>query len=94
MKVLKKGRKQQGYSSERTCTGKGNDGGGCGAKLLVEEADLFQTSSSVKDETDYYVTFKCPECGVLTDLERPTSKEEEIAAKNGRVGTFGGRDDT
>jgi hypothetical protein len=68
MKVLEKGRKQKGWSVTRECTGNGNGGGGCGAKLLVEEGDLFKTTSQARDETTTYVTFKCSECGVLTDL--------------------------
>ena len=70
MKVLKKGRPQKGWSAEFVCTGTGNGGGGCGAKLLVEEADLYQTSSSdYTGDTDYYVTFRCSECGVETDAK-------------------------
>ena len=70
MKVLKKGRKQSGWAKEMICTGRGNGGGGCGAKLLVEEGDLFSTSSSSYDGgTEYFRTFKCPECGVKTDLD-------------------------
>ncbi len=68
MKVLKPGRQQKGWSTEAKCTGHGNGEGGCGAKLLVEQDDLFLTSSTVRDETDYFVTFKCCACGVLTDL--------------------------
>ena len=68
MKVLKPGRKQKGWSKEAVCTGTGNGDGGCGAKLLVEQADLFKTTSQARDETTTYVTFKCCECGVLTDL--------------------------
>lgn len=69
MKVLKPGRKQRGWSIKATCTGSGNDGGGCGAELLVEQGDLFKTTSTdMKCETTTYVTFKCCECGVLTDL--------------------------
>lgn len=70
MKVLKKGRAQKGWAKELNCTGSGNGGGGCGALLLVEEADLFQTSKTYMDgETDYFVTFECPSCNVLTDTE-------------------------
>lgn len=72
MKVIKKGRPQKGWAKEYSCTGKGNEGGGCGAKLLVEIDDLFCTTSSVRDETDYYITFMCPLCGVLTDIS-PTN---------------------
>lgn len=70
MKVIKAGRQQHGWSKEFECTGTGNGGGGCGATLLVEEADLFHTSRSSYDgETDYFVTFKCCSCGVLTDIK-------------------------
>lgn len=70
MKVLKKGRPQKGWAGTFTCTGEGNGGGGCRAKLLVEKADLYQTSrSDYTGDTDYYVTFCCPECGVETDVE-------------------------
>ena len=69
MKVLEKGRPQKGWATEATCTGHGNGGGGCGAKLLVEEGDLYQTAHHSYDgSSDYYTTFKCPECGVETDL--------------------------
>ena len=68
MKVLKEGRKQKGWSKEYICTGKGNGDGGCGAKLLVEEGDFFETSSGHYDgNTERYITFTCPSCGVLTD---------------------------
>jgi hypothetical protein len=69
MKVIEKGRKQRGWSKEFRCTGDGNGGGGCSAYLLVEQPDIFQTSSSARDETDYFNTFKCSECGVLTDIK-------------------------
>ena len=72
MKVLEKGRPQKGWSVTAKCTGNGNGGGGCGAKLLVEQGDIYKTSSSIRDETDYFATFQCPECFVLTDL--PDSK--------------------
>jgi hypothetical protein len=71
MKVIKPGSGQKGWSSEATCTGAGNGNGGCGAVLLVEQPDLFCTSSSCRDETDYFTTFKCSECGVLTDIKTP-----------------------
>lgn len=68
MKTIKKGRPQKGWSKKFTCTGKGNGGGGCGAILLVEQGDLFHTVSTALHETDYYITFQCCECGVLTDV--------------------------
>ncbi len=69
MKVLKKGRAQKGWATEAVCTGAGNGDGGCGAKLLVEKSDLYQTTRCCLHETDYFVTFRCPECGVETDLK-------------------------
>ena len=69
MKVIKKGSGQKGWAKEITCTGNGNGGGGCGAKLLVEQNDVFQTSSSSYDGSrEYYNTFECVECGVNTDI--------------------------
>lgn len=71
MRVLQKGRPQKGWSAEFLCTGKGNGGGGCGAKLLVSKSDLYETESwSYGDSSpDRYNTFTCPECGVETDLD-------------------------
>ena len=70
MKVLKEGRPQRGWSTEATCTGAGNGNGGCGALLLVEATDLYQTRSHHYDgSTEYYVTFRCEACGVETDLQ-------------------------
>lgn len=84
MKVLKSGSGQSCWSVEATCSGKGNQGGGCGAELLVEEGDLYQTSSSdYGGDTEYYVTFTCPECGVETDLDKvPGNIKSRIPRKN------------
>lgn len=72
MKVIEKGREQCGWSAEVVCTGKGNCGGGCGAKLLVEQADLYLTSSSHYDGSrEEYATFRCCECRVQTDIPNP-----------------------
>lgn len=69
MKVLKKGREQKGWAKEYECTGNGNGGGGCGAILLVNEGDVYQTSRGYYDgSTDYYWTFQCCECHVETDM--------------------------
>lgn len=69
MKVIKEGRQQTGWSQECTCTGAGNGGGGCGAVLLVEFSDLFHTRRSSYDgDTEYFTTFKCMQCRVLTDI--------------------------
>ena len=68
MKVLEKGRKQKGWTTETACTGYGNGNGGCGAHLLVGIGDLYKTYSHALSETTTYITFECPECGVETDL--------------------------
>ena len=69
MKILKKGREQKGWSKEFICSGKGNKEGGCGAKLLVEYDDLFRTfQTDMTGDRDIFLTFKCVECGVLTDV--------------------------
>ena len=69
MKVIKQGSGQEGWAKKYECTGSGNGGGGCGAVLLVEEGDIRITSSRCRDETDYYVTFRCCECKVFTDID-------------------------
>lgn len=70
MKVIKSGTGQKGWSKKTTCTGEGNGGGGCRAVLLVEQDDLFRTSSSdYVGGIDYFDTFECPECGVRTDIK-------------------------
>ena len=69
MKVIKKGRQQKGWAKRFKCSGDGNGGGGCGATLLVEKDDIYETSSSCMGEIESYTTFKCPSCGVETDIE-------------------------
>lgn len=69
MKVIKKGSGQKGWSGQFKCTGNGNGGGGCGAVLRVEEGDLFHTYRGYYDGSeDWFVTFRCCDCGVLTDI--------------------------
>lgn len=79
MKVLEKG---PGWSIEQLCTGKGNGGGGCGSRLLVEKGDVYLTShTDLAGETDYFYTFRCSECGVETDIQEkdlPISIRHEI----------------
>lgn len=69
MKVIEKGSGQEGWSTRASCTGSGNGLGGCGAKLLVEQSDLYVTTSHARDETTTYATFRCCECGVETDIK-------------------------
>lgn len=78
MKILKPGREQKGWAAELECTGHGNGDGGCGALLLVDEGDVFETQRNCRDETDYYTTFRCP-CGVLTDINYVPHHVREIA---------------
>lgn len=69
MKVIEKGRPQNGWAKEFVCTGKGNKDGGCQAKLLVEFDDLFRTfHTDMTGDREVFLTFKCVECGVLTDI--------------------------
>ncbi len=69
MKILKPGNGQKGWSIKVKCTGHGNGGGGCGATLRVEQADLMRTHSSAMGESSYHATFECVSCKVLTDLD-------------------------
>lgn len=70
MKVLQPGTGQKGWAKEVKCSGAGNGNGGCGALLLVDVSDLYQTYSSCmgRDE-EWHATFQCVECGVLTDIK-------------------------
>ena len=79
MKVLEEG---QGWSIEQFCTGKGNGDGGCRSKLLIEKGDIYLTShTDITGETDYFYTFRCPVCGIETDIpekDLPNSIRHEI----------------
>ncbi len=68
MKVLKQGRTEKKWSVESICTGAGNERDGCGAKLLVDEGDVYLTYNASIMRHQEYVTFRCPECGFETDL--------------------------
>lgn len=81
MEVLEKGEKQKGWAIKTRCTGKGNGGGGCTALLKVDQSDMFKTASSVMGEVTYYVTFRCCECGVMTDLQN--SDRGPVVVPNG-----------
>jgi hypothetical protein len=70
MKVIQAGTP---WGKEIECTGAGNSNVGCGAKLLVGQGDLYQTSHQFIDgSTDYYTTFCCPCCGAETDIKPPS----------------------
>jgi len=74
MKVISKGDGRSGWAKEFICTGAGNGNGGCGAKLLVEENDLYKTHNyDYGGGHDVYTTFKCPECNNETDVNVPSS---------------------
>lgn len=69
MKVIQSGdQRGKGWKRQYICSGKGNDCEGCGAVLLVEQSDLFHTTSGARDEVEYHATFCCPECGAYTDI--------------------------
>jgi hypothetical protein len=85
MKVLKKGNGAKSWSKKMRCTGNGNGGGGCGALLLVEAGDLYRTGSHHYDgSSEYYVTFYCPECKVMTDIENHTGPSPGKVGPGGR----------
>ena len=88
MKVLKEGN-PNGWEIERDCTGEGNGDGGCGAKLLVAEDDIFITSGSSLGETDYYYTFECPQCKCRTDIP---VKEIPMRVRNKAMDKYKSRD--
>jgi hypothetical protein len=78
-KVLKPGNGQTGWAFEATCTGSGNNMGGCGALLRVEATDLFKTHNDDHGGGRYvYSTFRCPQCRVLTDVPSKVSLPNEV----------------
>jgi hypothetical protein len=67
MRILER---KDGWFIEQICTGKGNGDGGCTSRLAVEKEDIYVTSSSdYIGDIDYYYTFRCPVCGVETDIK-------------------------
>lgn len=78
MKILERG---PGWSITQLCTGKGNGDGGCQAKLLVEKEDVYLTShTDLAGDTDYFYTFRCPICGIETDIPE---KDVPVSIKRG-----------
>ena len=88
MKVLKSGDGRKGWAKEKTCTGKGNGDGGCGAVLLVEQDDVFATYNYCMGESDCFQTIRCPECGCWTDFESsevPFKPRERDRSRDGDI---------
>ena len=94
MELVKKGRKQGGWAKKFRCSGDGNEGGGCGAVLLVSQTDLYQTSCQSYGDTspELFLTFCCPDCGVETDVDgvsvkplgkQPSEEARKAIARNG-----------
>lgn len=65
--VLEKGR---GFQAIVECTGKGNSGNGCGAKLGVNREDMRYFAGGGWADRDAAVVIRCPDCGSITDLKR------------------------
>ena len=65
------------WKIEAICTGHGNDDKGCGAKLVINENDIFVTAhfGSVC-ETEFFFSFRCPKCGKLTDVPKKNIPRE------------------
>ena len=85
MKVLQKGN-PNGWDIEQVCTGKGNGGGGCGARLLVSWEDIFLNSHYyINGTSNIYYYSSCPECGIKTDIpgkEIPADVKKKIKENN------------
>ena len=64
-----------GWMKGFKCSGDGNGGNGCGAPLLVSQADFYRKPTSLRErEATGYIkkmTFCCPLCGVETDVDSP-----------------------
>lgn len=72
MKILIEGTKKE-WGIEQICTGAGNGEkeGACGATLMVEQGDIFQTShSDYGGGHETFYTFECPTCKTWTDIPR------------------------
>ena len=64
MKILQRGYLDN-WEIERVCTAYG----GCGARLLVGEEDIYiKNKKDYKGTKDYLYTFRCPCCGVENDI--------------------------
>lgn len=69
MKIIKKGREQDGPAKKLVCTGEGFNGGGCDAILLVLRKDLMRGLKDTPGIHESFLYFKCPCCGTFTDAK-------------------------
>ena len=86
MRVVKEGHGTNPIIGEFECTGVGNGGGGCKALLEVQLNDLryYEGSDYPIGRRNAY-TFRCPECGTLTDLAQ---EDWPVGAQRERVKPF------
>ena len=75
MEVIKKGPE---WSMDVECTGYGNGNDGCGALLRVTLDDVFKNQVHAGNETNTYLTIRCCECSVMTDLARNHIPSDDI----------------
>lgn len=101
MKVKQKSDKPF-WSMEVVCSGKGNARKNgekgvvpCGSTLEVDLNDIFAETYRSYDETETYFTFKCCECGSLTDIpekEIPAEVRSYLIAKKSKSKDNDGRE--
>lgn len=62
------------------CTGHGGDNSYkcCGAKVILNENDLFITGQHFKKGPTFNVTFTCSQCGVDTDIDNNQVPRETL----------------
>ena len=65
MKVLQEPNQEPAWTLVQRCTGEGNGGHGCGATLLVDRADVFNSNTFTRP----FLAFRCPLCAVVTDID-------------------------
>jgi len=84
MKLIQKGMTPSNWENQYVCTGWGKRSG-CGAVLLVNHNDLFGTYQFPSDRDGdrglLHITFKCSECGVLTNINDPVPKSELLPSQ-------------
>lgn len=73
MKILERG---TSWFIEQYCTGKGNGDSGCNSRLLVGKNDIYSTLNvDGIEEVDYCYAFRCPVCGVVTNISKKDISE-------------------